>query len=196
VLARRHVPAEERAEGVLIGYSEETERADHHMHVHGVYVGDEVAARPSGVEDPGNEVEHRRAERHQRFGFAQVLRVVDVLDADELDEVLVLLVIIERQLGQRAYRLHRRQMLDVNGRFRRPDLAVRLLQDRHVQLLFAPEVVIDHPFCRAHERGHVVNSGPGVPVPRELPLCDVEDLRPGAFGVTPAPYSGRRCGEM
>src|SRR5690606_27466444 len=59
-------------------------------------------------------------------------------------------------------------------------------QDCDVQLILAAEVVVDHALGGAHESGDLVDPRPGVPVPGELPLRDLEDLRFGALGVASA----------
>ena len=58
---------------------------------------DEVPAGPARLQDPRDQLGHRRPEVHQRLGLPQVLGAVDVLDAEQLDEVLVGVVVVEGQ---------------------------------------------------------------------------------------------------
>ena len=133
----------------------------------------------------GQAGEHRRAR--------EVLGAVDVLDADQPDEVRMRLVVVERQPGQLADRLDRVEVLDVELLLEAADEAVRLLQDGDVELLLAAEVVVDHPLGGAGLVGDLVDAGAGVAAVGELPGGDGEDVGPGPLGVADA-LGDRRAG--
>ena len=113
--ARRHqVATEDRAERVPVGDPEEAERADHHVDVDGVDVGrgSGPSARPRSRIRPKS-CDRRRVRRARATPTREVLGAMDVLDADEADEVRVGLVVVERQLGEPADRGDRVEVVHV-----------------------------------------------------------------------------------
>jgi hypothetical protein len=112
-----------------------------------------------------------------------VLSPVDVLDADEPDEVRVRLVVVEGQLGDPPDGVDRVEAVHVQSRLRGADLLVDALQHGDVELLLAAEVVVDHPLGRADLGGDLVHAGAVVAAVGELTGGDVEDLGARAHGV-------------
>ena len=112
-----------------------------------------------------------------------VLGAVDVLDADEADEVGVGLVVVERQLGEPADRGGGVEVVDLDRLLGGADRGVGALEHRHEQPLLAAEVVVEHPLGRAGPGGDLVDPRAGEPLVGELAGRDVEDLPPGAVGV-------------
>ncbi len=76
--------------------------------------------------------------------------MMDVLDADQANEVRMSLLIIEREFDHAAYGIYRRQAYQVEFQFHTTDIPVNLLQYGKIESFFAAEIVIDHPFCRTH----------------------------------------------
>ena len=64
------------------------------------------------------------------------------------------------------------------------DAAVGVLQHRHVELLLAAEVVVDHPLGGAGALGDLVDAGARVPGLGEDLGGDREQLGAGALGIT------------
>jgi hypothetical protein len=143
--------------------------------------------------DPTEHVQGRVGEPGQDRGRRDVLRAVDVLDADQPDEVRVRLVVVEGERGEAPDGLARLEVVDVELLLQRTDPGVGTLQDRDVQLLLAAEVVVDHPLRRARLRGDLVHPGARVAAVGELAGGDVEDLRTRPLGV--ALPLGRRVGQ-
>src|SRR6185312_17275698 len=102
----------------------------------------------------------------------------------QTDEVLVRLVVVERQLGERADRRYRVQVVDVQLPLGVPGRGVRALENRDVQLLLAREVVVEHPFRGAGAGGDLIDARAGITVPRELAERHVQDLLAGPLRVT------------
>jgi hypothetical protein len=123
-----------------------------------------------------------------------VLGPVDVLDADQPDEVRVRLVVVEGEAGELPHGLHRVQVLDVELLLEAADADVGPLQDGDVELLLAAEVVVDHPLGRAGLGGDLVDPRPGVAPVGELAGGHVEDLGLSALGVARPGRSGRHLG--
>ena len=191
-LRLQHVPAEDGAEGVAVGDPEEAERADHHVHVNGVHVIAEHALRPPGRQDLVEQRDHRPAEVDELGEFLDVLGIVDVLDADEPDEVRMRLMVVDGDLGDATQRGDRVGIVHPDVAFGRADPGVGPLQHRDVELLLAAEVVIDHAFGRPRQRGDVIDPRPVVAAGGELGRRDVEDLGPGPGGVA-NPVGRRRA---
>jgi hypothetical protein len=122
-----------------------------------------------------------------------VLGAVDVLDADQTDEVRVRFVVVERQLAQLPDRLGRVEVLDVQLALQGTDSGVRPLQDRDVELFLAAEVVVDHPLGGTGLRGDLVHPGAGVPLVGELVGGHGENLGAGSIGV---PHRRPRHGSL
>ncbi len=70
----------------------------------------------AALEDPLDQLDDRVLEAGELLGLAHVLGVVDVLDADEPDELRVRVVVVERQLGQAPDRGARIEVVDVDLR--------------------------------------------------------------------------------
>ena len=185
-LARRRVQqvaVEQRAERVPVRDAEHAEGADHHVQVDGVDVAPEDAPRPGRARGCARAVDRGRAEFAIAGDSAMCSRAVDVLDADEPDEVRVRLVVVERQLGERRRAATRVEVLDVDLLLGLPDLRVGALQHGDEQLLLAAEVVVDHALRRAHALGDLVHARARVAVLGELARGDVEDLVPRPLRV-------------
>src|SRR6478735_6205275 len=87
-LAQRRVEqvaVEDRAEGVAVRDAEDAERADHHVQVDRVDLAREAAVGSPALEDALDQLDHRRVLARE-LGAGDVLRAVDVLDADQPDE--------------------------------------------------------------------------------------------------------------
>ena len=139
-----------------------------------------VAAR---VEDARDQVDRGRVEVGEAARAAHVLRAVDVLDADEADEVGVRLVVVERQLGEPADRGDRLEVLDLERALGVADLRVGALEHGDEQPGLLAEVVVEHPLRRARALRDLVHARPRVAVLGELARGDVEDLGPRAVSV-------------
>ena len=74
-------------------------------------------------------------------------------------------------------------MVDLQSLLGLADAAVRVLQHRHVELLFAAEVVVDHPLRGAGALGDVVHAGAGITGLGEDLRRDRKQLRARALGV-------------
>ena len=112
---------------------------------------------------------------------------VNVLDADQADEVGVLLMVVEGQLGEAADRGDRVQVLDVELLLGLPDHAVRALEDGREQLLLAAEVVLEQAEIRAGCLGDVARAGP-------VEALRAEHLERGLQDALPCAPSGERLG--
>ena len=105
-------------------------------------------------------VQHRRrglGQGAQRVQASDVFTAMDVLDRHKPDKGLVIEVMVEGQLGEPAHRDHRIDVVDLQPLLGLADAAVGVLQHRHVQLLLAAEVVVDHPFGGARPLGDLVD---------------------------------------
>jgi hypothetical protein len=96
------VDVEDCAERVLVGHSEEAERADDHVHVDGLRPAPERTSRIAPLQNAGGNRHSGGVELGERRRPRDELGAVHVLDRDQADEVLMRLVMIEGQLGQRA----------------------------------------------------------------------------------------------
>ena len=114
-----HVSIEDGRERVAIGDMEARICADHHMNVERVDVVAEDPIVHSSREDLLQQCDRRDVLTEDLLGPAEVLGPMDVLDADELDELLVRGVVIVGRLGELAQRFVRRQLLDLDAPFDR-----------------------------------------------------------------------------
>src|SRR5690349_11246162 len=78
-------------------------------------------------------------------GLLQMTTVMDVFDADETDEVRIVLVVIEGRLDQAMQRLAGIAAVDIELIFKGADAAIGRRQHCQVELLLAAEVIVDHP---------------------------------------------------
>jgi hypothetical protein len=136
------------------------ERADQHVHVDGRRQAAESAARVAAVQDAGRDRDRGGVQLGERRRLGDELAMVNVLDGDKADEVGMRLVVVERQLGQRANGGHRIQVVDVQLPFRVPGGGIGPLEHRDVQLFLAGEVVVNHPLGRAGARGDLIDPRP------------------------------------
>ena len=100
---------------------------------------------------------------------------MDVLDADELDERLVSGVVVVGRLGDLRKGVFRRQLVDPDAALDPADLRVHAFQDREVETLLRPEVVVDHPLRRPRSRSDLIDPAPAKPM-TEFGSNDVEDV--------------------
>jgi hypothetical protein len=155
-----HVDAEDGAERVLVGNPEEAEGADQHVHVDRRRRTAEGAVRVASVQDPGRDRDGGGIQVGEFRGLRDELTMVDVLDADQADEVRMRLVVVKGQLGERADRGDRLKVVDVQLPFRVPGGRVSTFKDRDVKLLLAGEVVVDHPLRRPGARRYLIDPRP------------------------------------
>ena len=109
--------------------------------------------------------------------LAEVLPLVDVLDRHEPDELWVLVMMVEGDLGRTAHRLGRWEVAEVDGPFRSADAAIGALEHRDVELLLGVEVVVDHPLGGRGAGCDLVDPGPRVAHLGEDLSGDVEHVR-------------------
>ena len=102
-----HVPVEDGGERVPVRNMEAGVGTDHHVHVQRIdVVAEEAVAHPS-LDDLLEQGDGRDVLPQDRVGLSQVLGAMDVLDADELDELRVRRVVVVRRLRERSQRLVR-----------------------------------------------------------------------------------------
>ena len=89
-------------------------------------------------------------------------------------------------------RVDRVDVVDLQALLGLADAAVGVLQHGQVELLFAAEVVVDHPLGGAGALGDLVDPGARVALLGEHRGGDLEQLGAGAFGV--AQRLGARLG--
>ena len=109
---------------------------------------------------------------------ADVRAVVDVLVHHEAYELRMLGVVVEGVPDVLLQRLVGAHRLVVRRGLARADLGVRLLEHRAIQLLFAAEVVVDHPLRRIDLVGDLVDTRAGESLVGELLRGDIEDIEP------------------
>jgi hypothetical protein len=119
-----------------------------------------------------------------------VLAVVDVLDADQADEVRMGLMVVEGELGQAPDGRGRIEVLDVHALFGTADGAVGALEHGDEEPLLALEVVVDHPLGGARPRRDLVHARAREAVRRELVGGHVEDLAARPVRVADRPRLG------
>ena len=120
----------------------------------------------------------------QRVQSTDVLAAVNVLDRHQADKSLVVKVMIEGQLGEPAHGDGRIDVVDLQPLLGLADAAVGVLQNRHVQLFLAAEVVVDHPLRGAGALGDLVDPRAREPGLGEYLGGDGEQLGAGSLGVT------------
>src|SRR5437660_580293 len=97
---------------------------------------------------------------------------------------------VKGQLGKRAYRGDRIQVIDIELPLGVPGRRVGTFQDRDVQLFLACEVVIDHPLRGARSGSDLVDPRSRVAVRGELGERHVQDLLTRSLRVALSPRSG------
>ena len=122
-----------------------------------------------------------------------VLAVVDVLDADQADEVRMGLVVVEGELGQAADGRGRIEIIDVDALLGTADGAVGALEDGDEEPFLALEVVVDHPLRRARPGRDLVHARAREAMGRELVRGHVEDLAACAVAVADRPPASGAC---
>ena len=143
-------------------------------------------SRRPGIQDARGDVDRGRIQVTQDGGLGNVLAAVDVLDADQANEIGVRLVVIEGQLGQSTDRRDGVEVFDIERLLGGADFGIRLLEHGEVEPLFAAEVVVDHALGGARARGNLVDARAGVPAIGEFAARNGEDVRPGPRGVANA----------
>ncbi len=108
---------------------------------------------------------------------------MDVLGADHAHEIDIVVVVVERELGQPANGLLGRQRLQVQALLGLADVAVELDQAFDVQLLLAAEVVVDHALGGGRSLGNGIHPRAGQALLDELVDGDLEDVLAGFLGV-------------
>src|SRR5262245_35599811 len=92
-------------------------------------------------------------------------------------------VVVEGHLGDRADGVDGVDIIDLQVLLRLTDTAVGVLEYGQIELLFAAEVVVDHPLGGAGPLGDLVDASAGVTLLGEYRGGDLEQLGPGALGV-------------
>ncbi|MOA01776.1 hypothetical protein D3C78_1211980 [compost metagenome] len=168
---------------MAVGDAEEAERADQQVQVARLDAGTEDAGGHAAVEDFRHFGEDRLVQRADHLRLGQVRGVVDVLDADQADEVDVAVVVLEGELDHAAQCRLRVQLVELERRFGGADVAVELLQHGQVELLLAGEVVVDHPLGDVGALGDGIHPRAAQAVLGELGDGGEEDVLAGLLRV-------------
>jgi len=156
------------------------------VEVERIDVAAERARLAAAIEDPADQLDDRRVQAGEVRRARQVLGPVDVLGADQADEVRVGVVVVEGQLGQSADRRQRVQVLDVDRLLGEPGSPRRRAR--------APRSIAA-PCRRSSSRSSAWSCAcvrrsdpPGARVAQfgELAGGHVEDVRSRLLGVAPA----------
>src|SRR5579859_821124 len=152
------ITSKDRFKGMLVRHTEYAKGADQHMQVEGIHCATNDALRATSLHNAGDELHRPRIDARQYTRPLNMFGAMNILDRDQTQEVRVPLVVVERQLGELAYSGERVQMVDVERLLCIAQLTVGSFQDGDVQLLLAPEVVVDHALGRAHAIGDLVDA--------------------------------------
>ena len=134
---------------VSVGQIKIGERRDRQIKVHRIDVAAEHALGLPAFEKRLDGFQQRHVQRLHRFRLLQVVRVVNVLDAHQTDEIGRRDEVIESVGNETAHALDGRQISHLEITLIGAQAAVDGLQDLQVQRLFVVEVVVDQIFVEA-----------------------------------------------
>src|SRR5262245_51607455 len=178
VALRAHVDPEDSGKRVLGGDVEHTEGRDRLVDFHGVDVRAEGAVPLAALQNSPERVDDRSVQRAHHPRFLQVAAPDLVLGHDQPNEPFVIEVVIVGECDDAPDRVRRTQVGEVEAILRVSDVAVHVLQDGEVDLLFAAEVVVDERARGTGARRDRVHTRSFEPAGGEFRDGGVQDARP------------------